>query len=67
MIFFTLARLKQSTKYILRFATEMQSNLKNKATERYQRRSGFIFIESKTFLDFFFCNRKYPSLMRTLI
>ena len=45
----------------------MQSNLKNKATERYQRRSGFIFIESKTFLDFFCCNRKYPSLMRTLI
>ena len=44
MIFFTLARLKQSAKCILRFATEMQSNLKNKATERYQRRSGFSFI-----------------------
>ena len=27
-IFFTLARLNQSTKYMLKVATEMQSNLK---------------------------------------
>ena len=40
MIFFTLARLNQSTKYMLKVATEMQSNLKNKSPERCQRCSG---------------------------
>ena len=33
MIFFTLARLNQLRKYMLKVATEMQSNLKNKAPE----------------------------------
>ena len=46
MIFFTLARLNQSTKYMLKVATEMQSNLKNKAPERCQRCSGvYLYIK----------------------
>ena len=35
-IFFTLKRLNQSTKYMLKVATEIQSNLKNKAPEQCQ-------------------------------
>ena len=46
MIFFTLARLNQSTKYMLKAATEMQSTLKNKAPERYEPFSGvYVYIK----------------------
>ena len=54
MIFFTLARLNQSTKYMLKVATEMQSNIKNKAPEQCQRGSVvYLYIKqnfSKHFL-----------------
>ena len=46
MIFFTLEMLYQSTKYMLKAATEIESNLKNKAPERYQRCSGvYLYIK----------------------
>ena len=46
MIFFMLARLNQSIKYMLKVATEMQLNLKNKAPERCQRCSGvYLYIK----------------------
>ena len=53
MIFFTLAKLNQS-KYKLKVATEMQSNLKKKPPERCQGCSGvYLYIKqnfSKHFL-----------------
>ena len=46
MIFFTLEMLYESTKYMLKAATEIESNLKNKAPERYQRCSGvYLYIK----------------------
>ena len=46
MIFFTLPRLNQSTKCMLKVAIEMQSDLKNKAPERCQHRSGvYLYIK----------------------
>ena len=44
--FFALAMLNQSTKCVLKVATEMQSNLKNKAPERCQPYSGvYLYIK----------------------
>ena len=64
-ILFTLARLNQSTKYMFKVATEMQSNLKNKPPERCQRCYGvYLFIKQKLSRNFC-CNRKYPHLVRT--
>ena len=54
MIFFTLAKLNQSTKYMLIVATEMQSNVKNKAPQRCQRCSGvYLFIKQNLSKHFF--------------
>ena len=65
MIFFTLAKLNQPTKYMLKVATEMQSNLKTNHQKDVKVALVFIFISSKTFLDIFCCNRKYPNLVLT--
>ena len=54
MIFFTLARLKQSTRYMLKVATEMQSSLKNKAPELCQRCSGVYLYIKQNFSRHFF-------------
>ena len=53
MIFFTLARLNQSTKYMLKVATEMQLNLKNKTPERCQRCSGVHLYTKQNFARHF--------------
>ena len=54
MIFFMLARLNQSIKYMLKVATEIQSNLKNKAPERCQRCSGVYLYIKQDFSRHFF-------------
>ena len=64
MIFFTLARLNQSTKYMLKVAAEMQSNLKNKAPERCQRCSGvYLHIKLLNPLKLFWFTVDYSVLL----
>ena len=54
MIFFTLAKLNQLRKYMLKVATEMQSNLKSKAPEWCQRCSGvYLFVKQNLSRHFF--------------
>ena len=54
MILFTLARLNQSTKYILNFATEMQSNLKKQSTKTMSMLFCCLYLyKAKLFETFF--------------